>query len=90
MFSWQSLLFNFVVSLVFLIIVAYYGYLLQQGLSVGGLVLSWNFNNDYVVTLLLPPLLVTATAILLTSTGYSWLLPGVWLSSVFLLVLRGV
>lgn len=89
MFSWQSLLFNLIISLVFLLIVAYYGYLLQQGLSVGGLVLSWNFNNDYIVTLLLPPLLVIATAIILTATGFTWLLPGLWLSSVFLLGWRG-
>jgi hypothetical protein len=88
MLSWQSLLFDLLIAVVFLSIVSIYGYYLQSGFSVGGLVLSWNFDTNYVVTLLLPPLLVTITAITLVSIDKSWLLPGLWLTSLFIFLFR--
>ena len=90
MISWQSLLFSLLLAMGFLGIVSLYGYCLQRGLSVGGLVLSWNFNNNYSVTLLLPPLLVTLVAIGLVTIDKPWLLPGLWVSSLLLFMLRGL
>lgn len=88
--EWQSILFSLLLAIIFLVIVSLYGYFSQRSLSFGGLVLSWNINDNLVATIILPPLLVLITAIVLVSNDRTWLLSDLWLVGLFIFLFRSL
>ena len=88
--AWYTLLFSFILAIVFVAMVSIYGYLYQRSLSFGGLVLSWNLNDNIIATILAPPLLILITALVLISNNRTWLLHDLWLVALFIFLLRSL
>ena len=78
------ILLNLGLAAFFLILVVIYGYYIQSGLSIGGMLLSINFDNNYLITVFLPPLLITIVSILMVYFNFMQELQSLWLSSIFL------
>ena len=86
--GWQTVLFDLALALFFLFLVGTYGYLEQRILSFGGLILSWNLNDNLVASTLLLPLMVLITGILLINIEKKWLIVGLWLVGLIFVLIR--
>lgn len=87
---WQSLAVSLLVSIVALVIISFYSYLVDKTISFGGLVISWNANNNIIASIVLPPLLVLIAAIVLVNSKIYWPLNDLWTVGVFILLLRSL
>jgi len=86
--GWSIFLLDILLAFGFLFIATLYGYLEQKSLSVGGMILSWNINDNLVAATLLPALLVLFSGVLIVNLDKLHFLNGLWLVGLYIFIIK--